>query len=104
MPYRRLSPLYLLTPSARSDFPPESKDREYDSVVIGLAPDALAYNHGLNRAFRLLSGEDGQWKRQGHRQPLLIATHKALYFGDKDGKLSLGPGASLPKRIYLPSS
>lgn len=30
----------------------------------------------------------------------LVVTHKARFFGDKDGKLSLGPGASLPL-IYV---
>ncbi|GAA5833453.1 hypothetical protein JCM9279_001529 [Rhodotorula babjevae] len=83
---RSLNPLYLLTPSARSDFPPSSAP--FDSVVVGLAPDAFEYSK-LNAAFRLLSGEEGGRKRG--EVPLLV-THKARFFGDKDGKLSLGPG------------
>ncbi|GAA5921802.1 hypothetical protein JCM3775_001829 [Rhodotorula graminis] len=83
---RNLNPLYLLTPSARSDFPPASPP--FDSVVVGLAPNAFDYEQ-LNAAFRLLSGEEGGRKRG--EVPLLV-THKARFFGDKDGKLSLGPG------------
>ncbi|BGP16556.1 hypothetical protein JCM10213v2_004558 [Rhodosporidiobolus nylandii] len=83
---RNLRPLYLLTPSALSDFPPSSPP--YDSVVVGLAPDAFEYSK-LNEAFRLLAGEDGGG---GKGKVPLIVTHKAKYFGDKDGKLSLGPG------------
>ncbi|BGP40434.1 hypothetical protein JCM10450v2_004417 [Rhodotorula kratochvilovae] len=83
---RSLNPLYLLTPSALSDFPASSAP--FDSVVIGLAPNAFEYSK-LNEAFRLLAGEEGGGK-QG--EVPLVVTHKARYFGDKDGKLSLGPG------------
>ncbi|GAA5903983.1 hypothetical protein JCM6882_003793 [Rhodosporidiobolus microsporus] len=83
---RNLRPLYLLTPSALSDFPAPSPP--YDSVVIGLAPQAFVYSK-LNEAFRLLAGEEGQGEKG--KVPLVV-THKAKYFGDKDGKLSLGPG------------
>lgn len=58
--------------------------------MIGLAPSEFNYVK-LNEAFRLLAGEDGGGKRG---EVPLIVTHKARYFGDKDGKLSLGPGAS----------
>ncbi|GAA5984283.1 hypothetical protein JCM10908_006123 [Rhodotorula pacifica] len=84
---RKLNPLYLLSPSAREDFPPASPSP--DSVVIGLAPAAFEYKQ-LNQAFRLLAGEVGSGRKKG--EVPLIVTHKARYFGDKDGKLSLGPG------------
>ncbi|GAA5839256.1 hypothetical protein JCM11251_006020 [Rhodosporidiobolus azoricus] len=83
---RNLRPLYLLTPSALSDFPPPSPP--YDSVVVGLAPNAFDYSQ-LNDAFRLLAGEEDGRKKG---EVPLIVTHKARYIGDKDGKLSLGPG------------
>ncbi len=78
------SPLYLLTDSAASDFPASSPP--YDSVVVGLAPDQLNYQN-LNEAFRLLSPEE-----KGTKDVPLVVTHKAKYFRDKDGGLSLGPG------------
>ncbi|GAA5866865.1 hypothetical protein JCM1840_004296 [Sporobolomyces johnsonii] len=83
---RNLRPLYLLTPSALSDFPAPSPP--YNSVVVGLSPDSFDYAK-LNEAFRLLAGEEGDARRG---EVPLVATHKAKYFGDKDGKLSLGPG------------
>ncbi|GAA5975733.1 hypothetical protein JCM11641_005853 [Rhodosporidiobolus odoratus] len=83
---RHLRPLYLLTPSALSDFPPPAPP--YDSVAIGLSPNSFEYSK-LNQAFRLLVGEEGGGTRV--KVPLIV-THKAKYFGDKDGKLSLGPG------------
>ncbi|GAA5894335.1 uncharacterized protein JCM6883_003790 [Sporobolomyces salmoneus] len=84
---RNLKPLYLLSPSALADFPPSSAP--FDSVVVGLAPTTFDYSH-LNEAFRLLSGETESRGKKG--QIPLIVTHKARFFGDKDGKLSLGPG------------
>lgn len=78
--------MYLLSPSAVTDFPPSTAP--FDSVVVGLAPTSFEYAK-LNEAFRLLSGETGDGKKG---TVPLIATHKALYFGDKDGSLSLGPG------------
>ncbi|GAA6000097.1 hypothetical protein JCM10207_006050 [Rhodosporidiobolus poonsookiae] len=83
---RNLHPFFLLTPSALSDFPVPSPP--YDSVVVGLAPAAFEYSQ-LNQAFRLLAGEEGDGKKG---EVPLIVTHKARYFGDKDGRLSLGPG------------
>lgn len=80
------SPLYLLSPSAVEDFPPPSPP--FDSVVVGLAPQAFEYTK-LNEAFRLLAGEEGGHEKGTVR---LIVTHKARYFGDTDGKNSLGPG------------
>ncbi|GAA5967250.1 hypothetical protein JCM3765_001748 [Sporobolomyces pararoseus] len=83
---RGLRPLYLLSPSALEDFPTPSPP--FDSVVVGLAPNAFDYKQ-LNEAFRLLAGEtDGAKKGE---VPLIV-THKARVIGDKDGKLSLGPG------------
>lgn len=80
------SPLYLLTPSAQTDFPPSSKP--YNAIVIGLSPPSFCYEK-LNEAFRLLAGEE-EGVRKGEMQ--LVVTHRAKYFGDTDGKLSLGPG------------
>ena len=51
--------------------------------MVGLAPEKLNYAN-LNTAFRLMN--DKSEKRS------LIATHKAAYFKDTDGQLSLGPG------------
>lgn len=90
-PSRHLhSPLYLLSPSALSDFPPSPPSTLHNAVVIGLAPNSLAYHGepGLNTAFRLLAGEEGL----GKGKVSLIVTHRATVVGDKDGKLSLGPG------------
>lgn len=78
----------MLSSSAREDFPATTPGA-HDSVVVGLAPAAFEYKQ-LNEAFRLLAGEEGTGKKG---QVPLIVTHKARYFGDKDGKLSLGPGA-----------
>ncbi|KAM0791170.1 hypothetical protein ACM66B_005654 [Microbotryomycetes sp. NB124-2] len=85
-----LNPMYLLSDSARTDFPPSSPP--YDSVVVGLAPLKLAYDNGLNQAFRVLAGEEQRHIDGTDRKVRLIATHKAKYVRDKDGKLSLGPG------------
>lgn len=60
----------------------------YDAVVVGLAPAALTYAR-LNDAFRLLAPES---QEQGADKAPLIVTHKARYFRDSDGGLSLGPG------------
>ncbi|KAK4048317.1 hypothetical protein OIV83_004839 [Microbotryomycetes sp. JL201] len=83
----RLCPMYLLSDSARTDFPPSQPP--YDSVVVGLAPSKLGYETGLNEAFRVLAKESNVTEAANVR---LIATHKAKYVRDKDGKLSLGPG------------
>ncbi|GAA6001446.1 uncharacterized protein JCM10292_006258 [Rhodotorula paludigena] len=83
---RSLRPLYLLSSSARSDFPASSPP--FNSVVVGLAPTAFEYNK-INEAFRLLAGEEGEGTKG---EVPLIVTHKARVIGDKDGKLSMGPG------------
>lgn len=83
-------PLYLLTESARSDFP--SSLPPHDSVVVGLAPSKLNYSN-LNEAFRLLSSATSKSNIS------LIATHTALYLRDSDGGLSLGPGESSEQYI-----
>lgn len=75
----------LLSDSALQDFQ-DIETSDPNAVVIGLAPDKLDYAN-LNAAFRLLSDRDKKWS--------LIATHKAAYFKDSDGQLSLGPGALL---------
>lgn len=66
--------------------------REYDSVVVGLAPELFSYNH-LNTAFRILLPTSTSSAKP------LIATHRAKYVrtASKDASighdtLSLGPG------------
>jgi len=88
-----VNPLLLLSDSARRSFS-HAGGTEHDCVVVGLAPEELSYPR-LNEAFRILKGE----RRQGTTtytgnspKPALIATHKARYFADTDGALSLGPG------------
>ncbi|KZO93215.1 hypothetical protein CALVIDRAFT_583388 [Calocera viscosa TUFC12733] len=86
------NPLLLLSESAKAGFPQGSGEK--DCVVVGLAPEELSYAR-LNEAFRILTGErpGGQSAVLGQsRKPALIATHRARYFADTDGALSLGPG------------
>lgn len=61
-------------------------------VLVGLAPTAFAYNR-LNEAFRLLMrlGLEGNVDQRVGCKPI-IAIHRAKYFRDNDGELSLGPG------------
>jgi ribonucleotide monophosphatase NagD (HAD superfamily) len=73
-----------LTPSSH-----KSKDTSYDSVVIGLAPPLLDYEH-LNTAFRILKREMPGADRS--TTPYLLATHRARYIQSSTGQLSLGPG------------
>uniref|UniRef100_A0A7S2UNR0 Haloacid dehalogenase-like hydrolase domain-containing protein 2 n=1 Tax=Attheya septentrionalis TaxID=420275 RepID=A0A7S2UNR0_9STRA len=61
-------------------------------VLVGLAPSAFHYSR-LNDAFRVLhriKHENGPEKNV----PIspLIAIHRAKYFMDQDGQMSLGPG------------
>lgn len=68
------------------------QDMNYDSVVIGLAPALLDYEH-LNTAFRILKGEMlGDADERASTKPCLIATHRAKYIQSSSGKLSMGPG------------
>ena len=92
-------PLLLLSKSAQDDFAHITTTPPHDAVVIGLAPEQLTYST-LNRAYRLLAREVPKHELNDHRPqsgrpPVFIATHKAMYFGDSDGALSLGPGPSL---------
>ncbi|KIJ13917.1 hypothetical protein PAXINDRAFT_176875 [Paxillus involutus ATCC 200175] len=77
----------------------------YDSVVIGLAPTLLDYEH-LNMAFRILVGEDQpplatsasasatapKSESESAKPVPLIALHRARYLESSDRALSLGPG------------
>lgn len=76
----------MLSTSALDDFPESSRQAQdatdYDSVVVGLAPEAFDYKT-MNTAFRLLL-EDGS-------RPLIV-THKARYYKEDDDRFSLGPG------------
>ncbi|EJT97599.1 hypothetical protein DACRYDRAFT_111642 [Dacryopinax primogenitus] len=87
------NPLLLLSESAKKSFPlPE--EGEHDCVVVGLAPSKLSYPR-LNEAFRILKLERSSTALPlpaGHKSPALIATHRARYYHDTDGALSLGPG------------
>jgi HAD superfamily hydrolase (TIGR01458 family) len=76
-------PLLFIDSNAEEEFEDLSSDSsmDYDSVVIGLAPEKFEYSK-LNHAFRLI---------RENKVPL-IATHKARYYKTKDG-ISLGPGA-----------
>ncbi|KAH3692407.1 haloacid dehalogenase-like hydrolase domain-containing protein 2 [Dreissena polymorpha] len=75
---RNLSPLLLLDDRALEDFTGIPQD-QFDSVVVGLAPEKFNYG-SMNHALRLVLGGSP-----------LIAVHKARYYKRKDG-LALGPG------------
>jgi hypothetical protein len=99
--------MYLLTDSARLDFPRDEEGEEgHDSVVIGLAPDLFNYAT-LNEAFTLLIGEaesKGKGKEQKEKKRLIV-THKANYYRTSEGQLALGPGPSFlsfPSFAILP--
>lgn len=90
----------LLNDSARQEVTgsdePDHVDG-FDSVIVGLAPNQFDYVK-LNKAFRILSGEENRlgYSSSGPMTtPLipLIATHKAKYIETEDppGR-SLGPG------------
>lgn len=68
---------------------------EYDSVVVGLAPELFDYAH-LTQAFRVLSHlMQQQTQTNGASASAaspLITTHRAKYIRTPDGELSLGPG------------
>jgi ribonucleotide monophosphatase NagD (HAD superfamily) len=56
--------------------------------VVGLAPERLSYQF-LNEAFHILNADSSS---ASDRKPSLIATHRAAYYRDDQGMLSLGPG------------
>lgn len=86
-----LHPFYLVSDDARQDFPP-STNKSFDSVVVGLAPDAFNYEK-MNEAFRvLLENKESQ----------LIAIHQGKYYKRKDG-LALGPGCFIKGLEYAAS-
>eukprot|EP00127_Corallochytrium_limacisporum_P000550 Clim_evm6s18 gene=Clim_evmTU6s18 len=81
------NPLLLLSEDAQKDFAHLKKDRSdgadknYDAVVMGLAPDEFHYER-LTEAMRALLEPEVP----------LIAAHQGRYFKRPDG-LALGPGA-----------
>ncbi|EAT40614.1 AAEL007677-PA [Aedes aegypti] len=77
-----LNPYYILTDDARKDFPANDSANEYDSVVVGLAPERFSYEY-LNEAFRILHNSKGTAR--------LVAIHEGKFYKTKDG-ISLGPG------------
>jgi ribonucleotide monophosphatase NagD (HAD superfamily) len=81
---RYLSPLLLLSDSAMEEFADLPTSDTKDSVVVGLAPERLSYEH-MNAAFHILN-------RETDTKAQLLATHRANYYRDTKGELSLGPG------------
>ncbi|XP_062565003.1 haloacid dehalogenase-like hydrolase domain-containing protein 2 [Armigeres subalbatus] len=77
-----LNPYYILTDDARKDFPLNDPAKEYDSVVVGLAPERFSYEY-INEAFRILHNSRGTAR--------LVAIHEGKYYKTKQG-ISLGPG------------
>uniref|UniRef100_A0A1I8HVI6 Haloacid dehalogenase-like hydrolase domain-containing protein 2 n=4 Tax=Macrostomum lignano TaxID=282301 RepID=A0A1I8HVI6_9PLAT len=75
-------PLLLLSESAAADFQVEPGGADFDSVVVGLAPDKLNYQD-LSRAMRLLLDRP---------EAPLLAAHRGRYLRSGDGLLRLGPG------------
>lgn len=88
---RNLSPYLMVADEALEDFKDViNPQKEYDCVVIGLAPSMFDYDH-LNKAFSLLiSGAQ------------LIAIHEARYYKRSDG-LALGPGPFVKGLEYASS-
>lgn len=80
-----------MSDDARQDFPP-STDKPFDSVVVGLAPDAFQYET-MNEAFRVLLE---------NKSSELIAIHQGKYYKRKDG-LALGPGCFIKGLEYAAS-
>jgi HAD superfamily hydrolase (TIGR01458 family) len=72
------------------DLQPENDTVDFDSVLVGLAPEAFHYNK-LNEAFRILQRRK-QESRTKSSAPLIIALHRGNFLRDGDGELSLGPG------------
>ncbi|XP_054742670.1 haloacid dehalogenase-like hydrolase domain-containing protein 2 [Anastrepha obliqua] len=88
----KLNPFYLLSEDARRDFVCTDKERQLDSVVVGLAPDEFYYEN-LNKAFNLL---------MANKTNRLIAIHQGKYYKRRDG-LALGPGAFIKGLEYATS-
>ncbi|KAJ3240089.1 hypothetical protein HDU78_002494 [Chytriomyces hyalinus] len=84
---RGLRPLLLVDAGAAQEFGSDcqglgsSKDGDFDSVVVGLAPGLMNYNT-LTQAMNVLLKAESK---------TLIALHKGRYLKRKDG-LALGPG------------
>ncbi|KAG0246003.1 HAD-like domain-containing protein [Mortierella sp. GBAus27b] len=91
---RGLRPLLFLEPDAQVEFDGIPHLEPYDSVVVGLSQSSFHYDQ-LNKAFRLLV------ESKSTPQPAqLIAVHKAKYFADGEGRLSLGPGGFVEALEY----
>lgn len=100
----QLNPFYLLTKDARNDFPANAADKEYDSVVVGLAPEEFHYEC-LNNAFKyvidfLFIFENVNMKFSFcfstsilllNKENKLIAINEGKYYKRKDG-LAIGAG------------
>jgi len=82
---RDLNPIYLIQDALAEDFPitaPATPTTPHNAVIVGLAPSKFNYAD-LNSAFRVL---------QSSSTAPLLAIHRAKYYKDSDGELSLGPG------------
>jgi ribonucleotide monophosphatase NagD (HAD superfamily) len=89
--YRR--PYLLLEDEVRKECSEGLSDDDaipHDSVVLGLAPSLLDYEH-LNTAFQILTREP-QTSTSPSEKPPLIVTHKAKYLRAPDNRLSLSLG------------
>ncbi|CAO3607817.1 unnamed protein product [Mucor hiemalis] len=77
----KLRPMLLMEDEALEEFEGINTTKP-NAIVVGLAPSKFNYEK-LNEAFRMITSNPAV---------KLVAVHKAKYFADKDGKLSLGPG------------
>ncbi|KLO08581.1 hypothetical protein SCHPADRAFT_908510 [Schizopora paradoxa] len=88
-------PYCLLSKSAMKELPgcvyagdTDEHHENFDSVVVGLAPEVFTYDR-LTKAFRTLLSSD---ESSTSMPKPLITTHRARYVRTSDGELSLGPG------------
>lgn len=91
-------PYMLLSDSAREEFSyldmgtaANTSPDNFDSVIIGLAPEEFNYEK-LNIAFRTLISRQRDTTDTENNQMPLLTCHRARYVRTSDGELSLGPG------------
>ncbi|KAJ2519719.1 hypothetical protein GGI11_002495 [Coemansia sp. RSA 2049] len=81
-------PLLLLEDAALEQFGDIDQTPPHTAVVVGLAPSRFDYSH-MNRAFRAL--QDGAD---------LVGIHRAKYYAQSEGQLSMGPGGFVAALEY----
>lgn len=93
----KMRPLCLVEDDLLEDLKGIDMD-DPNCVLVGLAPSKMTYGR-LNEAFRLLLRVKDECTGGIHEglggnasQSPLVAIHRAKYFRDGDGSLSLGPG------------